>query len=99
MKYLIPKDKRHRKAASRKEWYCLLLKAIVDNSFLSEDIRNAAWQRLTLEGKSGRFTTIRNRCAVSGRGHAVLRIFKLARTPFHIDANMGKLPGVRRSSW
>jgi hypothetical protein len=36
---------------------------------------------------------------VSGRGHAVLRIFKLARTPFHIDANMGKLPGVRRSSW
>jgi small subunit ribosomal protein S14 len=93
MKYFIPKDKRHRKAASLLEWNRFLYKAIVNNSFLPKETRLAAWQRLAHAKKFGQFTLIRNRCITSGRGRSVNRVFRLGRSMFHI------MSGARLTSW
>lgn len=40
-----------------------------------------------------------NRCKVCGRGRAYMRKFGMCRICFREMANMGRLPGVRKSSW
>jgi small subunit ribosomal protein S14 len=44
-------------------------------------------------------TRWKNRCAVSGRPRAYMRKFGLSRIAFRDEASMGKIPGVRKSSW
>jgi small subunit ribosomal protein S14 len=41
----------------------------------------------------------RNRCRVCGRPRAFLRLFGLCRICFRTLANLGQLPGVKKSSW
>jgi len=40
-----------------------------------------------------------NRCALTGRPHAVYRKFKLSRIAVRNLASRGELPGVTKSSW
>jgi small subunit ribosomal protein S14 len=99
MKYLKPKDFKHRIAFIQIEKKIYLLKAIINSSFLPKEIRFNA--RITLANirKYGMPTKIRNRCLISSRGNSVDRVFKLARSKFNIYAGAGLLPGVRKSSW
>ncbi|MFQ6020007.1 MAG: type Z 30S ribosomal protein S14 [Dehalococcoidia bacterium] len=41
----------------------------------------------------------RNRCRRCGRPRAYLRLFGLCRICFRTMANLGQLPGVKKSSW
>lgn len=41
----------------------------------------------------------KNRCFLTGRGHAYMRDFGLSRIAFRELANEGQIPGVRKSSW
>jgi ribosomal protein S14 len=93
MKYLLPKDLRHRRAASHIDRYRFLCKAIITNSFLPNHVRLAAWQRLASYGKFGRLSLIRNRCVQSGRSRSVNRVFRLGRSMFHIAS------GARLTAW
>jgi ribosomal protein S14 len=93
MKYLIPKDIRLRKAASQRDRHRFIYKAIINNSFLPEIIRLAAWQHFAKQGKFGRLTLIRNRCVQSGRSRSVNRVFRLGRSMFHIAS------GARQTTW
>lgn len=40
-----------------------------------------------------------NRCQVTGRAHAVLKKFGLARSQFREQALTGNIPGTKKSSW
>lgn len=40
-----------------------------------------------------------NRCQLCGRPRAVYRKFKICRVCFRDLANLGRIPGVRKSSW
>ena len=40
-----------------------------------------------------------NRCALTGRPHAVYRKFKLSRIAVRDLASRGELPGVTKASW
>jgi small subunit ribosomal protein S14 len=40
-----------------------------------------------------------NRCKVCGRSRAYMRKFGTCRICFREMANLGRLPGVRKSSW
>jgi small subunit ribosomal protein S14 len=40
-----------------------------------------------------------NRCKVCGRSRAYMRKFGVCRICFREMANMGRLPGVKKSSW
>jgi hypothetical protein len=68
MKYLKPKDLKHRIAFIQIEKKVYLLKAIINSSFLPKEVRFNA--RITLANirKYGMPTKIRNRCLISSRG-------------------------------
>jgi len=40
-----------------------------------------------------------NRCSICGRPRSFIRIFGLCRLCFRKLANLGALPGVKKSSW
>lgn len=40
-----------------------------------------------------------NRCRTCGRGRAYMRKFGVCRICFREMANLGRLPGVKKSSW
>ena len=42
---------------------------------------------------------LRNRCKITGRPRAYMRIFGLSRIKFRELANDGKIPGVTKASW
>ncbi|MEK7175397.1 MAG: type Z 30S ribosomal protein S14 [Patescibacteria group bacterium] len=44
-------------------------------------------------------TRAKNRCFRCGRGRGFMRDFALCRICFREFANLGMLPGVRKSSW
>lgn len=44
-------------------------------------------------------TRAHNRCRVCGRSRAYMRKFGVCRICFREMANVGRLPGVRKSSW
>ena len=39
------------------------------------------------------------RCSICGRPHAVLRKYGICRICFREMANLGEIPGVKKSSW
>ena len=49
--------------------------------------------------KNSSFIRIKNRCVVSGRSHAIHRLFKLSRIKLRELTMAGSLPGVVKSSW
>jgi len=99
MKYLKPKDYRHRLAFIRIEKKIYLLKALATSSFIPAESRVAAKISLFKLRKYGMPTKIRNRCLNSSRSNSVDRIFRLARSKFNIFAGAGLLPGVKKASW
>jgi len=42
---------------------------------------------------------LKNRCKLSGRPKGYMRDFGICRNQFRELANMGKIPGVTKSSW
>ena len=53
-------------------------------------------RRTTVDGSK---TRIRNRCEVTGRPRAFYRKLKMSRIALRELGNLGKVPGIVKSSW
>ena len=75
------------------------LKAIVRNKTLPLNERFLAQLKLSKLPKNSSKIRIRNRCAITGRPHAVYRKLKISRIALREMASSGKIPGMTKSSW
>ena len=95
----IEKNKRRRKlvdqyAGKRAE----LKKTIMDQS-LPMDERFRAQLKLAKLPRNSSKTRVRNRCQVSGRPRAYYRKLSMSRVALRELGNLGKIPGLVKSSW
>jgi ribosomal protein S14 len=99
MRYLIPKDKRHRIGFARQERRRFFLKAFASNAVIPNSIRISAKYGLLTLRKYNSKCKIQNRCVFSGRSGGTYRHFRLARSIISFEGSNGRLSGVKRSSW
>lgn len=57
------------------------------------------YQALSLLPKNSSPVRLRNRCLLTGRPRGYIRRFGLCRVKFRDLALMGRIPGVRKTSW
>jgi small subunit ribosomal protein S14 len=95
----VHKDEKRRKMVKKYAKKRAALKAIIKDKNVGMEERFAAVLALSELPKNS--TKIRqvNRCALTGRPHAVYRKFKLSRIAVRNLASRGELPGVVKSSW
>ncbi|KAG7097145.1 hypothetical protein E1B28_004523 [Marasmius oreades] len=72
---------------------------VARNQALPPQIRHQAQLQLNTFGRYTRPTTVKNRCADSGRGRGILSEFALCRFQFRLRALAGEIPGVKKASW
>ena len=95
----VEKNKRRRKTvANHAEKRAALKKIIMDKSTPMEE-RFRAQLKLAQLPRDGSKTRIRNRCEVSGRPRAYYRKLKMSRIALRELGNVGKVPGIVKSSW
>jgi len=75
------------------------LKAIIDNSKLSEDVRSSARQKLQSLPRNSSPVRLRNRCSLTGRPRGVFSKFGLGRIKLREYVMRGEVPGVVKASW
>ena len=75
------------------------LKAIIDNSKLSEDERSSARQKLQSLPRNSSPVRLRNRCSLTGRPRGVFSKFGLGRIKLREYVMRGEVPGVVKASW
>ncbi len=81
-------------AAKREE-----LKAIALNEDLPLEERFAARLKLAELPRNSAANRIRNRCEVTGRPRGYYRKLKMSRVALRELGNLGKVPGMVKSSW
>jgi small subunit ribosomal protein S14 len=98
-KALIEKEKKrsnlYRKHAAKREQLTGIVK---DPSTSLEEKREAQFALEKLPNNSS-ITRMRNRCALTGKPRAFMRMFNLSRMAFRQSALLGLLPGVKKASW
>ena len=94
----IKKDKINRKLVKEYEKKTIFLKYIVNNLLFSYSIREKAYLELRTLRK-GVPTQINSRCILTGRGRAILSMYKISRITFKKLASNGLLKGIKKSSW
>ncbi|WP_137131950.1 30S ribosomal protein S14 [Rhizobium sp. FY34] len=95
----IEKNKRRRKTVANQSAKRAELKAIVMNQELPIEDRFKATLKLASLPRDGSKTRVRNRCEVTGRPRAFYRKLKMSRIALRELGNMGKVPGIVKSSW
>ena len=75
------------------------LKAIIADKTRPMEERFAATLKLAEMPRNGSKTRIRNRCEVTGRPRAFYRKLKMSRIALRELGNLGKVPGIVKSSW
>lgn len=86
-KSMIEREKKRRKMVEKYAALRAELKAKGDYAALSKLPRNASPTRL------------HNRCQLTGRPHAYMRKFGIARVAFRDLTYEGQIPGVKKASW
>lgn len=95
----VEKNNRRRKMAKRDAAKRAALKAIVMDRDLPMDERFRAQMKLAAMPRNGAKVRIRNRCEVSGRPRAYYRKLAMSRVALRELGNLGKIPGLVKSSW
>lgn len=95
----VQRDLKRRKLAKRHANKRAELKAITMDKSKSVEERFAATLALAELPKNSAKIRQMNRCALTGRPHAVYRKFKLSRIAVRDLASRGELPGVIKASW
>ena len=95
----VQRDLKRRKMAKKYAEKRAALKATIMNKDTSVEERFAASLELAELPKNSAKIRQMNRCALTGRPHAVYRKFKLSRIAVRDLASRGELPGVTKSSW
>ncbi len=75
------------------------LKEIIRNVKSSDEDRQAAQAKLNALPRDSSPSRLRNRCAITGRPHAVYRKFGLGRNKLREAAMKGEIPGLTKASW
>ena len=95
----VQRDLKRRKLAKKHANKRAELKAVIMDKSKSVEERFAATLALAELPKNSAKIRQMNRCALTGRPHAVYRKFKLSRIAVRDLASRGELPGVTKSSW
>jgi len=96
---LINRDKKRRYLFKKYETLRIILKGVIYNQKLPEDIRYKAQLELASLPKDSSKIRIRNRCVLTGRSRGNYRLFKINRIKFRELASMGFIPGIIKASW
>ncbi|MCP4183925.1 MAG: 30S ribosomal protein S14 [Hyphomicrobiales bacterium] len=75
------------------------LKEIIKNRDLPIEERFKAQLKLSELPRNSSKIRVRNRCEVSGRPRGVYRKLKMSRIAIRDLGNLGKIPGIVKSSW
>ena len=95
----VEKNNRRRKLVASQAAKRAALKAIIQNQALPIEERFKATLKLAALPRNGSKTRIRNRCEVTGRPRAFYRKLKMSRIALRELGNLGKVPGIVKSSW
>jgi small subunit ribosomal protein S14 len=95
----VEKNNRRRKMVASQAAKRAALKAIIQNQSLPIEERFKATLKLAEMPRNGSKTRIRNRCEVTGRPRAFYRKLKMSRIALRELGNLGKVPGIVKSSW
>jgi small subunit ribosomal protein S14 len=95
----VKKNKRRRTTVANQAAKRAALKAIIMNQALPIEERFKASIKLASLPRDGSKTRIRNRCEVSGRPRAYYRKLRMSRIALRELGNLGKVPGIVKSSW
>lgn len=95
----VEKNKRRRKTVALQAGKRAKLKAIIMDQSLPIEDRFKATLKLAELPRDGSKTRIRNRCEVTGRPRAFYRKLKMSRIALRELGNLGKVPGIVKSSW
>jgi len=74
-------------------------KSIIADQQCPEEIRYHAAQQLNALPRNSSPIRSHNRCVLTGRAHAVSRVYRLSRIKFRELAAQGLLMGVTKASW
>lgn len=95
----VQRDLKRRKLVKKYAAKRAELKAIIMDKSKSVEERFAATLTMAELPKNSAKIRQMNRCALTGRPHAVYRKFKLSRIAVRDLASRGELPGVTKASW
>ncbi len=95
----VQRDIKRRKLVKKYAAKRAELKAIIMDKSKSVEERFAATLTMAELPKNSAKIRQMNRCALTGRPHAVYRKFKLSRIAVRDLASRGELPGVTKASW
>ncbi|MBO6539591.1 MAG: 30S ribosomal protein S14 [Rhizobiaceae bacterium] len=95
----VEKNERRRKMVARYAAKRQALKAIIMDKDQPMEERFRAQMKLAALPRNSAPSRIRNRCEVTGRPRAFYRKLKLSRIALRELGNMGKIPGLVKSSW
>ena len=95
----VQRDLKRRKLVKKYAKKRAELKAIIKDKNIGMEERFAAVLALSDLPKNSSKIRPMNRCALTGRPHAVYHKFKLSRIAVRDLASRGELPGVTKSSW
>jgi len=99
MKNLIERDKKKRLLIAKYEQKRFILKALILNGSLPKSVRFKASLELSIIPKNSSKTRLNNRCILTGRGKAVLRLFRISRIALRNLGSSGSVSGFTKSSW
>ena len=95
----VEKNEHRRKLVAQQAAKRARLKAEANDKDRPMEERFAATLKLAEMPRNGSKTRIRNRCEVTGRPRAFYRKLKMSRIALRELGNLGKVPGIVKSSW
>ena len=98
-KSMIERELKRAKLVKRYAAKRAALKATIRNVNTSDEERLAAQAKLNALPRDSSPSRQRNRCAITGRPHAVYRKFGLGRNKLREAAMKGEIPGLTKASW
>lgn len=96
---LLVRNERRRQAAQKTASKRANLKKASIDPTKSDEEREAARVALQKLPRNSNPCRVKNRCMLTGRGHAYYRKFGISRLMLRELAHNGELPGVKKSSW
>lgn len=98
-KSAVERDLRRRRLVDRYAAKRAALKAIANDSLLTNEERFKARLKLAELPRNSSKTRLRNRCQITGRPRGTYRKFKVSRIALRDMASLGLIPGMVKSSW
>ncbi|KAF2488853.1 glucocorticoid receptor-like (DNA-binding domain) [Lophium mytilinum] len=93
------RDHNKRKVFAQFEPERQALRYIIHNTTLPQRVCAQAQLQLSQMHCYTRFTQVKNRCIMGGKGRGIMSDFRMGRFQFRLNALSGNIPGVRKASW